>query len=166
MLQFQSRFHSRSGRRFASWLVRSGLPVASINAIVQILIPPPKYMVDRLIPEVNIAESASLSHTVQIERGSELQEKIELEDMVEVLYGNAEDAYGFPPYPELAGSLSMWCGEDLHTLERQIVRSALSGCQAWRLGSPDYGWWKQLPEIVKFDQAAVHPSKDDGEYQA
>ena len=42
-LVFQSRLHSRSGRQFAFVLTRTGLPVATINAIVQAIVPPPKY---------------------------------------------------------------------------------------------------------------------------
>jgi hypothetical protein len=138
------------------------LPVASINALVQILIPPPKYPIDRLIPEVDIVESASLSHVFQIVRGPELEETVAPEEMVEILDRNAEDAYGFPPYPELSGSLSTWRGKDLHSLERQVVRSALNGCQTWCLGSPDYGWWKRLPEIVQDGQSAGPSSNVDG----
>jgi putative flippase GtrA len=154
-LQFQSRIHSRTGRKLAFWLVRSGLPVASINSIVQILIPPPKYMVNRLIPDVHIVDSAQLSHIFQIERGADLRTEVGLEEILKILYRNAEDAYGFPPYPELAGPLSSWRKEDLHTCEHQIIRSAVNGCRSWRLGSPTYSWWKKLPDILKYDQLPV-----------
>src|SRR5205085_908600 len=42
-LGMRSRLHSREGRRFAFILAKTGLPVATINAVIQLLIPPPKY---------------------------------------------------------------------------------------------------------------------------
>jgi len=51
-LQIQSRLHSRSGRRIGLKISDAKLPAATMNTIVQMLIPPPKYMVDRLIPGV------------------------------------------------------------------------------------------------------------------
>ena len=51
-LVVQSRLHSRSGRRFALILARTQLPAATINAVVQLLVPPPKYHVERLVPGV------------------------------------------------------------------------------------------------------------------
>ncbi len=120
ILQFQSRLHSRSGRKVAFWLTRSGMPAATINAIVQILVPPPKYHIDRLIPDVRITEGARLTHIIEIARGQECQSVVELDQMVDSLLQNAEDAYGFPPYPEIRHALSHWQGEDLHPLEHGL----------------------------------------------
>src|SRR5919204_2529760 len=50
VLPLQSRVHSRSGRLFAKILASMPLPVATINALVQLVIPPPKYAITRLIP--------------------------------------------------------------------------------------------------------------------
>ena len=47
----QSRLHSRSGRRFAMVIAKTQLPAATINAIVQFLVPPPKYHVEKLVPD-------------------------------------------------------------------------------------------------------------------
>ena len=49
VLGVQSRIHPR-GRQFALLLARLNIPIIAINAITQILVPPPKYMVDRLVP--------------------------------------------------------------------------------------------------------------------
>ena len=51
-LYVQSRIHSRSGRRFAMFIAKFHLPAATINLVVQALIPPPKYRVERLVPHV------------------------------------------------------------------------------------------------------------------
>ena len=59
-LVVQSRLHSRSGRRFALILARTHLPAATINAVVQMIVPPPKYHVERLVPGVEVAPEARL----------------------------------------------------------------------------------------------------------
>ena len=68
-LLVQSRLHSRSGRRFALVLARTHLPAATINAVVQLLVPPPKYHVERLVPGVEVAPEAHLAGMVVIQRG-------------------------------------------------------------------------------------------------
>jgi dolichol-phosphate mannosyltransferase len=149
-LQFQSRIHSRSGRTFALWLNRVGVPVASLNAVVQILVPPPKYAINRLIPGVKIAERAKLSHIVLIERGPPHSSKAEIEAIVDTIVTNAEDAYGFPPYSKLAGHICMRNSEDLHTQERQIIIQATNSLPASQLQSETYDWWKQIPQVCNF----------------
>src|SRR5215210_1531525 len=47
-LPLQSRLHSKSGRFFGMLLAKTRLPMATMNAIIQLLVPPPKYHVDRL----------------------------------------------------------------------------------------------------------------------
>jgi hypothetical protein len=75
-MQFQSRLHSRSGRKVGLRLSKSKLPAATMNAIAQMLVPPPKYMVHRLIPKATYANFATLSRAVIIERGDEYVEAL------------------------------------------------------------------------------------------
>src|SRR5256886_12243100 len=49
-LRFQSRLHSKGGRSLALALSRFNLPIMGINAMTQIVVPPPKYTVDRPVP--------------------------------------------------------------------------------------------------------------------
>ncbi|MGB8984356.1 MAG: glycosyltransferase family 2 protein [Anaerolineales bacterium] len=147
-LQFQSRLHSKSGRKVGLNLSKSKLPAATMNAIVQMLVPPPKYMVHRLIPKVTYANQATLSRAVIIERGSEFSEALQHEQAVETFVNNAEDAYGFPPYPILADSLSRWNGEDLHPQEQAIVDEALKRIPTVRLRDPKFNWWQRLPHLA------------------
>ncbi len=147
-LQVQSRLHSKSGRKVGLTLGNSRFPAASLNAVVQMLIPPPKYMIDRLVPGVKYAKKAQLTHAVVIERGPDADTPISHAEIVEELSVNAEDAYGFPPYPIIGHLLYMWDGADLHVQERAIVSEALSGCEAERLRSANFGWWRRIPEIV------------------
>jgi hypothetical protein len=147
-LQFQSRLHSKSGRKVGLNLSKSKLPAATMNAIVQMIVPPPKYMVHRLIPKVTYANFATLSRAVIIERGDEFVEALQHKQAVETFVNNAEDAYGFPPYPILANSLSQWNGEDLHPQEQAIVDEALKTIPTIRLRDPKFNWWQRLPTVT------------------
>jgi hypothetical protein len=147
-LQIQSRLHSRSGRRAGMLLNSAAMPAATLNAIVQKLIPPPKFMVDRLIPGARYADEAQLTRIVLIERGPTMEAELEEREKVGILVANADDAYGFPPYPVLADSLSSWKGKDLHEAEQEIVASAIQGLPAVHLRSSRYDWYKRLPQLV------------------
>ncbi|MDQ2813756.1 MAG: glycosyltransferase [Actinomycetota bacterium] len=48
-LKVQSRVHSKEGRGFAMKLAQHNLPILTINAIMQRVVPPPKYDVQRLV---------------------------------------------------------------------------------------------------------------------
>ena len=144
-LQIQSRLHSRSGRRVGMQLSETKLPAATMNSIVQMIIPPPKYMVDRLIPKTIYGDVATLSHAVVIERGPTFEETLSHAEAVDVFVHNAEDAYGFPPYPTLAPSLSKWNDEDLHLRETAIIFDVLKQIPTVRLSDPNYAWWQRLP---------------------
>jgi dolichol-phosphate mannosyltransferase len=148
-LQFQSRLHSKSGRKVGLNLSKSSLPAATMNAIVQMLVPPPKYMVHRLISKVTYKDQAKLTGAVIIERGPEFEETLDHQQAVETFVRNAEDAYGFPPYPILANSLSQWDGQDLHPQEQAIVAGALKGIRTVRLRDPKFNWWQRLPVIAQ-----------------
>ena len=148
-LQLQSRLHSRSGRRVGLSLSKSKLPAATMNTIVQMIIPPPKYMVHRLIPKVSYANHAKLSRAVVIERGPEFEEVLHHDQAVEEFVRNAEDAYGFPPYPILANSLSTWEEENLQPIEQSIVNEALEDIPTTRIRDPKFNWWQRLPIIAQ-----------------
>jgi dolichol-phosphate mannosyltransferase len=147
-LVLQSRLHSRSGRRFALILARTHLPAATINAVVQVLVPPPKYHVERLVPGVEVAPEARLAGMVVIQRGGEGQLVLDEREALETLMSNCEDAYGFPPYSAIEGSLRRRNGGDLRDVERAIVASALSGVPAAMLRSESMDWWRRLPGVV------------------
>jgi dolichol-phosphate mannosyltransferase len=153
-LQFQSRLHSKSGRKVGLNLSKSKLPAATMNAIVQMLVPPPKYMVHRLIPKATYANFATLSRAVIIERGEEYVEALQHQQAVETFVNNAEDAYGFPPYPILADSLSHWNGQDLHLQEQSIVDEALKTIPTIRLRDPKFNWWQRLPIVTNLSMGS------------
>jgi dolichol-phosphate mannosyltransferase len=147
-LVVQSRLHSRSGRRFALILARTHLPAATINAIVQMIVPPPKYHVERLVPGVAVAPEARLKGMVVIQRGGEGAVSLDESEALETLMRNCEDAYGFPPYPAIEASLRRRNGTDLKDVERGIVASALSGLPAEVMRSETMDWWRRVPGVV------------------
>ena len=155
-LQFQSRLHSKGGRKIGMDLSKSKLPAATMNAIVQWIVPPPKYMVHRLIPKATYANHAQLTRAVIIERGEEFVEALHHEQAVDTFVKNAEDAYGFPPYPILADSLSRWNGQDLHPEEQAIVDKALETIPTVRLRDPKFNWWQKLPVATNLSIGSTH----------
>ncbi len=147
-LQIQSRLHSKSGRHVGLELSKTNLPAATMNAIVQMLIPPPKYMVHRLIPKVTYTNHAKLSHAVIIERGPEHEEVLPHDQAVKEFVRNAEDAYGFPPYPVLVNFISKWEEQDLHPIEQAIVAEALTAIPTVRMRDSKFNWWQRLPVVA------------------
>jgi hypothetical protein len=119
-----------------------------MNAIVQLLVPPPKYMIHRLIPKASYANVATLSRAVIIERGDEYVEALHHDRAVETFMGNAEVAYGFPPSPILAELLSKWNGESLYHKEQAIVDLALNRIPTIRLRDPKFNWWRRIPTVA------------------
>jgi dolichol-phosphate mannosyltransferase len=154
-LILQSRLHSRSGRRAAMGIAKTHLPVATLNAIVQFLIPPPKYQVDRLIPGVQIAPEASVSAMVIIQRGHDEQRILEPAEAMDILLTNCEDAYGFPPYSDIEHLLHSRNGKDLRERERAIIAQALEGAPTTLVGSSTMEWYRTIPSILAPPAAAA-----------
>lgn len=155
-LLYQSRIHSRSGRKMAFSMSKArGLPMATINTIVQLLVPPPKYMVTRLVPEVKLAEAANLNGLFIIERGAEADQRLSEKEAVDILLANCEDAYGFPPYNDIKEFLYLPNGVDLRPVEQSIIRSAMHNIPAMLIRSNSLEWWRRIPAFVG-DDVAVH----------
>jgi dolichol-phosphate mannosyltransferase len=148
-LVLQSRIHSRSGRKFAFLLTRSGLPVATINAIVQLIVPPPKYHVEKLVPGVLTSQHGKLAGLVVIERSdTDGEKRLVGEEALDILLENCEDAYGFPPYDQIEHFLHSRNGSNLRETERSIISSALSGRPATLLSSTTMDWYAKLPGVI------------------
>jgi glycosyltransferase involved in cell wall biosynthesis len=158
-LIYQSRIHSRSGRRFAMVIARLRLPAATINALVQLIVPPPKYHVDRLVPHVSLARSARLRRMFVIERAARGQFQIDEPEAVETLLANSEDAFGFPPYAAIVSFLTEYDGRDLQLVEREIVAKALSAVPAFVLRSETMDWWKHF--VDERQPAAALETKEE-----
>jgi glycosyltransferase involved in cell wall biosynthesis len=130
-LQIQSRLHSKGGRSIAMALSRFNLPIMGINAVTQMLIPPPKYTVDRLVT-CQMTPSTKVSELFIIERGSSKLADLDHESALHQLLVNTDDAYGFPPFKHLAPAITIG-GRDYHDLrdaERKILNEFLSHVRA------------------------------------
>ena len=149
MLLYQSRLHSRSGRRFAMILARTRLPAATINAIIQLLVPPPKYEVDRLLPQVQIAPEANLARLIVIERGGGGDVDLGMTEALDILLANCEDAYGFPPYAEIEHFLHSRNGSDLRSVERATIACALGRVPAILLKSETMDWHRRVAAVAE-----------------
>jgi len=160
-LIIQSRLHSKSGRLFGLIIAKTGMPAATMNAIVQAIVPPPKFQVDRLVPHVEIAPSAQVAGLAIITRdGEEGHTVLEPKEALDILLSNCEDAYGFPPYPIIEHFLHSREGKDLKQVERDIIAKALHGAPAQLLRSYDRNWFEMLPGLV--DGAIERRSNGNG----
>lgn len=148
ILPFQSRVHSREGRKAAFFISKSKLPAATINLVVQALIPPPKYYVQKLIPKAKLATKAQLAGMFIIERGKGENQPMDTSEAIEILFKNCEDAYGFPPYDNLKEFLYCNEGQDLREKEHAIIRKALGALPTTLIKSDNMDWWCRIPPFV------------------
>jgi len=147
-LPIQSRLHSRDGRKFALWLAQKNLPVATFNTMVQLLVPPPKYHVQQLVPHAQVAREARLAGLIVIERGADGDVSLADQEGLDILLANCEDAYGFPPYETIRSVLHNTNELDLRAVERGIIEQALHGLPAALLRSSTMDWSYRIPALV------------------
>jgi putative flippase GtrA len=161
-LRLQSRLHSKEGRSLAMVLSRYNVPIMAINSITQMVVPPPKYNVDRLVP-CRTTASTKVRDLFLIERGEEARSEVTAAQAVDELMVNTADAYGFPPFQYLAPVLVLGDGDyaELQRRERAVLTSAISHVQTRRLGSNTFSWADTIPTLLKEDRAARVSSPAD-----
>jgi dolichol-phosphate mannosyltransferase len=146
-LKVQSRVHSKEGRGFAMKLAQLNLPILTINGIMQRVVPPPKYGVQRLV-KCAMTDRTQVRDLFIIERGAAAAEPVDHEQALTELLENTEDAYGFPPYRYLAPAIVL--GErtsaDLLARERAILTSALRNIRVHRCRSDNFRWADMIAE--------------------
>jgi putative flippase GtrA len=149
-LQIQSRLHSRGGRSIALALSRFNLPIMGINALTQILIPPPKYTVDRLVP-CRFASATQVRELFIIERGAPRLAELTHASALEQLITNTDDAYGFPPFRFLAPAINIGGQnyQQLRQAEREILSSFLSNLRCRTLASDTFSWADDIPRLIQ-----------------
>jgi dolichol-phosphate mannosyltransferase len=161
-LQWQSRLHSKGGRSIALTLSRFNLPIMGINAITQILVPPPKYSVDRLVG-CRMGSSAGVKELFVIERGAPRLEELDSEETLDRMLTNTDDAYGFPPFKYLAPGVRI-NGLDYRALrdrERETLRGFLSHVRARVLASDDFGWADEIPRLLHSETLALIDGREE-----
>jgi dolichol-phosphate mannosyltransferase len=148
-LRVQSRLHSKEGRSLAMVLARYNMPIMAINAITQIVVPPPKYNVDRLVP-CRTKASTSVRELFLIERGADRISGVTTAQAVDELMANTADAYGFPPFQYLAPAIVLGDGgyTELLQRERAILVSAVERMHKRRVASSSFGWADEIPRLL------------------
>jgi dolichol-phosphate mannosyltransferase len=145
LLEVQSRIHSKGGRSVGLTMAKWQLPVATMNAITQLVVPPPKFFVEQLLPEAATSASTQVARLLVIERGDAVYESLTHAEACVALAANTEDAYGFPPYPQVGRALSNGDG----VMEGRIRAAALSAVPSARLCTPDRNWFERLPALAE-----------------
>lgn len=149
VLKFKSRVHSKEGRTFGLRLAEMNLPIVSINAFTQMMVPPPKYAVDRLVPADIIAKT-QIEALFVIERGEPGLFPFDRDGALDELIANTDDAYGFPPFSEFAPAIVLGGSDytELRLKERAILRQAMTRVAIWRLASDSFGWADEIPNLL------------------
>lgn len=157
-LAVQSRIHSKDGRLFALLLARLNIPIIAINAVTQILVPPPKFMIHRLVPTATYRDSGVVERIYIIGRGEPREEPIPHAEAIETLMANTEDAYGFPPFSIMERAITLRPKKlrngkkrdikALRALELSILEDFLGNMPVTRLISPNFGWADIIPQRV------------------
>lgn len=159
MLAVQSRLHSKGGRSVGSRLAAMNLPIMFLNATTQAVVPPPKYMVDRLV-SCTYGRSARIDDLFIIERGAPDIADVEPQGLVDELLENTDDAYGFPPFSLFAPTIVIG-GEGYLTLrarERAILASAMRSIRARRVASDSFSWADVIPELLSEPEPSPRPA--------
>jgi glycosyltransferase involved in cell wall biosynthesis len=160
-LQFQSRLHSKGGRSLALTLARFNVPIMGINAITQILIPPPKYSVDRLVP-ARLVSSTRVQELFIIERGAPRLADLGFDETLRQMLVNTDDAYGFPPFRYLAPAITI-DGLDhnqLRAMERDILAGFLGHVRCRTLASDNFGWADEIPRLLAAEHGRTRSGQD------
>lgn len=158
-LWLQSLLHSRQGRQVGLSLSHLNVPIMGTNALTQRIVPPPKYVVDRLLP-CEIASESRVTELFVIERGPYAVADLSPEDVTSTLLANTEDAYQFPPFSHFTPSIVI--GEDDHRAlrekEREILSAAVRGLRARSLTVPDFSWADEIPRLLVTGPADGRPA--------
>lgn len=161
MLAIRSRVHSKQGRSAGHALGRLNLPIVTINAWVQLLIPPPKYHVQSLI-DCDLTDRAPVDTVVLMERGTPpLAEEPAFGLTIDRLLENTDDAYTFPPFASLAPLLAF--GEldypALRTRERALLESSVAHAWRVRVRVVGHNWSELIPSLVEHHRAQLPPAE-------
>ena len=123
LLAVQSRVHSKQGREFALLLARLNIPIIAINAVTQILVPPPKYMIHTLVPTVTYSDHGKVGRVFVIGQGAALEQQLTHAEAMATLLANTEDAYSFPPFSIMERAITLR-KRDLHKGRRRTSSSS------------------------------------------
>ncbi|HEX8093223.1 glycosyltransferase, partial [Jatrophihabitans sp.] len=149
-LKLQSRLHSKEGRNFGLVLAGLNIPIMGINSLTQRIVPPPKYNVDRLV-ECSVIRNTQIENLFVIERTDPVLEDIPFDEAIQTLVENTDDAYGFPPFRQMAPSIVIGNDDyaELRRKEREILVQAMKNIRVRRLGSNTFSWAEDIATLLR-----------------
>ncbi len=155
-LKLQSRLHSKEGRNFGLVLAGLNIPIMGVNSLTQRIVPPPKYNVDRLV-ECSIIRTVDVKNLFVIERGEPVLEDIPFDEAIQTLVENTDDAYGFPPFRQMAPSIVIGSDDydELRRKEREILVQSMANIRVRRLGSNTFSWADDIAGLLRGAQQQV-----------
>lgn len=144
----QNLLYSPASRQRGLTMSRRRWPAASLNILLQRLLPPPKLAVDSLTPPVTIGSSAQVTAVARLEVGSSQTTNLEAAQMVSFVQKRNQAAQGFPPYARLTEALASWQGENWPAIERDLIAQALHGCTAVQATATG-NWWQIIEDVMR-----------------
>ena len=149
-LRFKGRLHSKEGRSLGMRLGQLNVPIMALNSLTQMIVPPPKYHADRLVA-CETTNRTDVRDLFIIERGAPACVPLSVEEAVDELLVNTDDAYGFPPFRYFAPAIVLDGAdyEELRVQERKILTSAVTLMRTRRLASDTFGWADEIPALLR-----------------
>ncbi len=147
-LRLQRLLYSSTVRRLGLMLSERQLPAATMNTILQRLIPQPKFPLAALAGGVTYGDEALPARLILYEKGSNALTALSLDETIDCLMDPGDRGLGFHPYSLLSAELRHWNGTDWAEAERAILRAGLAACrtQQWRYSGER--WWQQIIEVI------------------
>jgi dolichol-phosphate mannosyltransferase len=157
MLAIRSRVHSKEGRSAGHALGRLNVPIVTINAWVQLLVPPPKYHVQSLI-DCDLTDRAPIDSVILMERGTPpLAEEPSFELTIDRLIDNTDDAYTFPPFAAFAPMIAFGALDyaALRARERRLLETSVANAWRVRVRVVGHNWSELIPSLVERHRAQL-----------
>jgi len=125
------------------------IPIMGFNSMTQRIVPPPKYSVDRLV-DCKIIRNTHVENLFVIERGAPALSEIDPKCALQTLVVNTDDAYGFPPFREMAPSIVIGHDDysELRRKEEVILASAMNGVRVRGIASDDFTWADRIATLL------------------
>jgi dolichol-phosphate mannosyltransferase len=100
--------------------------------------------------DCTIARSTRVDNLFVIERGAPSLYEIEPDAALETLVVNTDDAYGFPPFREMAPSIVIGADDyqELRRKERVILTSAMQNVRVRGISSDDFTWADRIAALL------------------
>ena len=137
------------------------MPIVTINAWVQLIIPPPKYHVQSLI-DCDLTDRAPIDSIVLMERGRPpLAEEPEFGFTIDRLLENTDDAYTFPPFASLAPLIAFGDLDQaaLRLRERELLETSIARAWRVRVRVAGHNWSELIPSLIERHRAQLQPDE-------